>query len=123
MFFRAALLAFVPVTLNIFAAATYTVTVTSFAPYPTPLPASQCNTGDLFCCFDVYTSSAGVMQPLLGLLGIIVEPASALIGANCNPINVIGIGQGGQCAYQPVCCQNNQFSGIVHVGCTPVSFS
>ncbi|KAF8147571.1 fungal hydrophobin-domain-containing protein [Crassisporium funariophilum] len=103
------------------AAATHTVTVTTYAPTPTPPPASQCNTGGLQCCNSVQQSGGSVVSALLGLLGLAVAPITALVGATCSPIDILGIGAGGQCTAQPVCCQNNSFNGVVAIGCTPIT--
>ncbi|CAA7260094.1 unnamed protein product [Cyclocybe aegerita] len=69
-------------------------------------PASQCNTG----------------APLLGLLGVVVQDVTAIVGVTCTPITVIGAG-GNSCTAQPVCCTNNSFKGIVALGCTPANIN
>ncbi|KIJ98707.1 hypothetical protein K443DRAFT_103500 [Laccaria amethystina LaAM-08-1] len=102
------------------AAVSATQTVT-YAPAPTPPPASQCNTGALLCCDETQAANGGIISILLGLLGIVVNPITALVGSDCSPINIVGIGEGGMCTAQPVCCQNNNFSGVVSIGCTPVT--
>ena len=45
---------------------------------------------------------------LLGLLGIVVTNPNTLIGSDCSPITIIGVG-GGVCSANIVCCQNNNF--------------
>ncbi|CAA7262153.1 unnamed protein product [Cyclocybe aegerita] len=121
MQFRATLVTFALATL---AAATTTVTVTQpSTPYPTPLPASQCNTGELHCCNSVEEAdSGGLLGVVLGLLSVVVSPVTAQVGLTCNPISVIGLG-GNSCSAQPVCCQNNNFNGLVVIGCTPVNLN
>ncbi|KAF9035510.1 hydrophobin, partial [Panaeolus papilionaceus] len=99
------------------------------APAPTPPPASQCNTGGLQCCDSTqqarfstdHANNVPIVGPILALLGIAVSPINAIVGVTCNPINVLGIGSGGACTAQPVCCQNNNFSGLIAIGCTPVT--
>jgi len=54
-----------------------------------------------------------VVSALLGLLGIAVDPITALVGANCTPVNIFGIGTGGMCTSQPICCQNNTFVSVL----------
>ncbi|KAF9037123.1 hydrophobin, partial [Panaeolus papilionaceus] len=91
-------------------------------PSPTPPPASQCNTGALQCCNSVQqANNVPVLGPIFGLLDIVVSPITALVGVTCSPINVLGIGAGGACTAQPVCCQNNNFAGLIAIGCTPVT--
>lgn len=57
------------------------------------------------------TSCAQASDPaaslLLGLLGIVLDGVDALIGLDCSPITVIGVGSGGSCDANAVCCQNN----------------
>ncbi|KIJ43517.1 hypothetical protein M422DRAFT_253086 [Sphaerobolus stellatus SS14] len=57
----------------------------------------------------------------LGLLGIVIQGLSVLVSVGCTPITVIGAGQGANCAQQPVCCSNNNFNGLINIGCTPIS--
>ncbi|KAF9037122.1 fungal hydrophobin-domain-containing protein [Panaeolus papilionaceus] len=105
------------------AAATTTVTVTVPPPSQTPPPASQCNTENLQCCNTLQAANDSILSPIFGLLNIVVQPITALVGINCTPINVLGIGAGGACTAQPVCCQNNNFSGIIAIGCVPISIT
>ncbi|CAA7269621.1 unnamed protein product [Cyclocybe aegerita] len=63
-----------------------------------------------------------ILGPLLGILGLVINPINAIVGVTCSPIDVIGIG-GNSCSAQPVCCQNNSFNGIIAIGCTPVNLN
>ncbi|PPQ99481.1 hypothetical protein CVT24_005272 [Panaeolus cyanescens] len=104
------------------ATGTRTVTVTVSPPAPTPPPASQCNTGELQCCNSLQqANNVPILGPIFSLLGIVVEPITAIVGVNCSPIDVLGIGAGGACTAQPVCCQDNSFHGLVAIGCTPIT--
>ncbi|KAF8154240.1 hydrophobin-251 [Crassisporium funariophilum] len=89
---------------------------------PATTPASQCNTGDLQCCNSAQAANSAAVAPLLGLLGIVVQDVTALVGLTCSPISVIGIA-GNSCSAQPVCCSNNSFNGLVALGCTPVNLN
>ncbi|KAF9552093.1 fungal hydrophobin, partial [Agrocybe pediades] len=88
----------------------------------TGTPASQCTTGQLQCCNSTGAASDSAISALLGLLGVVVQDVTALVGVNCSPISVIGIG-GNSCTAQPVCCTNNSFHGLVALGCSPVDLS
>ncbi|KAF8649119.1 hypothetical protein AX16_006000 [Volvariella volvacea WC 439] len=114
--FFVALLAFTALV----AATPTTVTVTA-APTST-IPASQCNTGDLQCCNSLQDANSGLVGLLLGLLGIILPPLDILVGITCSPLSIIGVG-GNSCSAQPVCCQNNEFNGIIAIGCTPININ
>ncbi|KAH9476586.1 Fruiting body protein SC3 [Psilocybe cubensis] len=85
-------------------------------------PSNQCDTGSLQCCNSTGTASDGAISKLLGLLGIVVQDVTALVGVNCTPITVIGAG-GDSCTAQPVCCTNNSFNGVVALGCTPINLN
>ncbi|KAJ3500899.1 hypothetical protein NLJ89_g9586 [Agrocybe chaxingu] len=117
-------LALAPLALTTLAAATNTVTVTvtttAYPPNETK-PASQCNVGDLHCCNTTAIASNPVAGILLGLLQVAVEPITALIGITCSPI--LAPITSNSCSAQPVCCQNNNFNGVIVVGCSPVNLS
>ncbi|KAF5326106.1 hypothetical protein D9611_000582 [Ephemerocybe angulata] len=92
-------------------------------PPPTPtIPASQCNTGPIQCCNSVQAANAPAVSTLLGLLGIVLQDVTALVGVTCSPISVIGVA-GNSCSAQPVCCTNNTFNGVVALGCSPVNLN
>ncbi|KAF9521765.1 fungal hydrophobin-domain-containing protein [Crepidotus variabilis] len=105
--------------------ATTTVTVTTYPPQPTPPPASQCNTGELYCCnsSNLAAANSGLIGPLLEILQVAVEPVTAIVGTACSPIDVLSIGSGSSCTAQPVCCQNNHYEGLVVIGCSPVNIN
>ncbi|KAE8333348.1 hypothetical protein BDV39DRAFT_49767 [Aspergillus sergii] len=52
------------------------------------------------------------------MLGVVVPDMAAPVGLTCSPIF-----QGGSCAANPVCCENNNFNGVIATGCTPVNLS
>ncbi|KAF8072183.1 fungal hydrophobin [Lyophyllum atratum] len=83
-------------------------------------PAGQCNTGPIQCCNSVQTAGSDPVAKILGLLGIVVQDLNVLVGLTCTPITVIG-GGGNSCTSQPVCCENNNFNGVVAIGCTPIN--
>ncbi|KAH7883461.1 hydrophobin 2 [Phlebopus sp. FC_14] len=87
------------------------------------IPASQCNTGDLSCCNQVESASDPTVTTLASLLGIVLGPVDALVGLSCTPITVIGTGSGATCTQQPVCCTDNNYNGLINVGCSPVDLN
>ncbi|KAK7675971.1 hypothetical protein QCA50_009647 [Cerrena zonata] len=96
-------------------ATTTTVTVSA----PTATSTSQCNVGAVQCCDTVTTAQSTNANALLGLLGIVVSDINALLGINCSPLSVIGIG-GNSCSANPVCCENNSFGSLISIGCIPI---
>ncbi|OCB87599.1 hydrophobin-domain-containing protein [Sanghuangporus baumii] len=99
---------------------TITTTVTvSGAPQPTT--GSSCSTGPVQCCNSVQSASSEDASNMLGLLGVVLQDVNVPVGLNCIPISVIGAGSGGTCNAQTVCCENNQFQGLINIGCTPIN--
>ena len=52
---------------------------------------------------------------LLALLGIVIEGIDAVLGLNCSPISVIGVGTGNACSSNVVCCDNNNVVSVPFV--------
>ncbi|KAF5365190.1 hypothetical protein D9758_005349 [Tetrapyrgos nigripes] len=93
---------------------------------------SQCNTGSTLCCDR--TSTAGLESILLGLLGILGLDPNTSVGVTCSPLSVIGVGGNSWnvvltqrspfnvfSTQQPVCCENNNFNGVIAIGCSPIN--
>ncbi|KAK0493630.1 hydrophobin-251 [Armillaria luteobubalina] len=79
-------------------------------------------TGTAQCCQS--TENPSDLSPstvaLLGLLGVVVGDLTADVGLTCSPISVIGVG-GTSCDSQTVCCDNNNFNGVIALGCSPIN--
>ncbi|KAK0476858.1 hydrophobin-251 [Armillaria novae-zelandiae] len=96
----------------------------------TTVTGGQCNTGSAQCCKSVQdkltisgnSPSLQQVQNALGVLGIPYwRHHCRSVGASlADPITVIGLGTT-QCANQPVCCEKNNFNGLVALGCTPIN--
>ncbi|KAI0812339.1 fungal hydrophobin-domain-containing protein [Irpex lacteus] len=83
-------------------------TITVTAPGATGTAAAgNCNTGPIQCCQSTTTSNSDTGNILLDLLGIVVTGVDILLGIDCSPISVVGIGSGSACNASPVCCENN----------------
>ncbi|OCB86232.1 fungal hydrophobin [Sanghuangporus baumii] len=89
---------------------------------PTPQSASQCNTGELQCCDSVQSSSSNAIAALLSILGVVLQGVDVPVGVTCSPITVVGAGSAG-CDAAPVCCENNNFNGLISLGCTPININ
>ncbi|KAK0184036.1 hydrophobin [Armillaria mellea] len=81
---------------------------------------APCATGTTQCCNSLQSPTSTIAQILSGLLGVPIGSITADIGLTCSPITVIGLG-GNQCSTQTVCCNNNNFNGVVALGCTPIN--
>ncbi|KAF9474374.1 fungal hydrophobin [Pholiota conissans] len=88
----------------------------------TASPSNQCNTGSLQCCNSTAKATDPAISTLLGLLGIVVQDVTALVGVTCSPITVVGV-SGTSCSEQPVCCTDTSFNGVVALGCTPINLN
>ncbi|KAF5389706.1 hypothetical protein D9757_005961 [Collybiopsis confluens] len=104
-------LAFVTVALATLAAAT---------PAPRNEPASSCSTGPIQCCNTVTSiADSSAAKTILGLLDIVIQDLTVVVGLTCSPITVIGVGNSG-CSAQAVCCEDNSHGGLISIGCVPV---
>ncbi|KAI1798184.1 fungal hydrophobin [Ganoderma leucocontextum] len=89
---------------------------------PVELAARQsCSTGSEQCCNSTVAANSAEANVLLGLLGIVLGDITGLIGLNCSPLNVIGVGSGNACTAQAVCCTNNNVGGLISIGCLPIT--
>ncbi|KAI8974198.1 hydrophobin, partial [Trametes punicea] len=80
-----------------------------------------CSTGALQCCQSTESANSAAGAALLGLLGIVLQDVNVLLGLDCSPITVIGVGTGDACSANTVCCEDNSHGSLVSIGCVPVS--
>ncbi|KAJ3511805.1 hypothetical protein NLJ89_g3886 [Agrocybe chaxingu] len=83
--------------------------------------SGSCNTGPVQCCNSITHATPIIATTIKALLGLVV-PADVAIGISCSPLSVIGIG-GNSCNQQPVCCENNEFNGLIAIGCSPININ
>jgi len=86
---------------------------------PSGTSGGSCNTGSMHCCNSVKQANDSSTSVLLGLLGLVLDP-TVLVGMQCSPLSVVGLG-GNSCTQQPVCCENNHYEGLIVIGCSPIS--
>ncbi|KAG6333856.1 hypothetical protein ID866_5231 [Astraeus odoratus] len=55
------------------------------------------------------------------ILGVSPSSITGQIGFTCSPVTVGGVGTGGNCVTQAVCCDDVYFNGAVNVGCSPTT--
>ncbi|KAG2029956.1 fungal hydrophobin-domain-containing protein [Suillus americanus] len=84
----------------------------------------QCNTGDIQCC-ESYTSVENYNNEFSGTPGFIaiVADAASMVGSNCSPLTIVGTGSGCEANQEPLCCSNNEYNGLVNIGCTPINLN
>ncbi|KAF9238845.1 hydrophobin, partial [Melanogaster broomeanus] len=86
-------------------------------------PASQCSTGPVQCCNSVATTNSASLTTLFASLGIPLSSVEFPVGLTCTAIPIVGPGSGASCNSQAVCCKNNDFNGVVAIGCTAVDIN
>ena len=52
-------------------------------------------------------SKSAAAAGILSVVGVGVQDVTGMIGLQCSPLTVVGVGAGSSCSQQPVCCQNN----------------
>ncbi|KAJ3504775.1 hypothetical protein NMY22_g17808 [Coprinellus aureogranulatus] len=84
-----------------------------------PSSVTQCGTNPVLCCEKVTTANDYVANMMITLLGAVVKDPSTVVGLKCVSAGATG----STCAIyrHPVCCQSNDYSGLLAVGCTPVT--
>ncbi|KAG1740456.1 hydrophobin [Suillus paluster] len=86
-----------------------------------PSSTGQCNTGSVQCCDSVAEcGKSDTLDELLSLLNVFV-PVGTSVGMSCSPITAVGTGSGASCNQEPVCCENNEYNGLINIGCSPIN--
>ncbi|RDX56954.1 fungal hydrophobin [Lentinus brumalis] len=73
------------------------------------------------CCSTVGSASDPSIAKELGLLGVVLSGLDVLVGVDCSPITVIGVGSGGCSGGTTVTCTDNSHGGLVEIGCVPIT--
>ncbi|TFK22067.1 hypothetical protein FA15DRAFT_596806, partial [Coprinopsis marcescibilis] len=85
----------------------------------------QCNGGEVLCC-NALESADNLSAPVRGFLSVLEIDATQFtgqVGVTCTGVNVIGAGASPSCSTQQVCCNSNNYNGVVALGCTPINAS
>jgi len=101
------------------------VATVAFAVFASASPLStrgECSTGDQVCCNTFQKASSPQAQEALGALAAEIG-ADVPIGLTCSPITALGLAGGSSCSQQPVCCNNDNFTGLIAIGCTPINIA
>ncbi|KAJ8597672.1 hydrophobin-1 precursor [Rhizopogon salebrosus TDB-379] len=76
----------------------------------------KCDTGSIQCCSSFGSSSHhDGLDSLLDLLNIHI-PSGTPCGLSCSPF-----AGGNSCKQEPVCCEDNNYNGLVNIGCSPIN--
>ncbi|KIY43422.1 fungal hydrophobin [Fistulina hepatica ATCC 64428] len=81
---------------------------------------TTCSSGTTqLCCDSIESSSSAEARALLALLGIVLTDVVD-VGIDCSSISLLSI-LGSSCSAQTVCCENNNYSGLIALGCSPIN--
>ncbi|KAG6861146.1 hypothetical protein C0995_003414 [Termitomyces sp. Mi166 len=83
----------------------------------TPSKTPTCSSGSTLCCNSLSDSSNPLVKTLAGLLGAVLLPTVG-VGLTCSSLRA-----GATCSQQTVCCQNNNFNGLIAIGCSPITIN
>ncbi|KAH0580851.1 hypothetical protein H2248_012011 [Termitomyces sp. 'cryptogamus'] len=79
-----------------------------------------CNadTGSQQCCDQLQDAKNPVVGVVAGLLGVVIDALTGQVGLTCSPI--VG---GAECNSQAVCCNGDNFNGLLVLGCSPLNIN
>ncbi|KAG6810321.1 hypothetical protein H0H92_012410 [Tricholoma furcatifolium] len=81
----------------------------------------NCSSDKELCCNSVHDSQDAEVAKIFSLIGIAAQGVTGQVGVTCVPVSAL-VGINGQsCSQQTVCCADNNYNGIVALGCTPVN--
>ncbi|PFH47912.1 hypothetical protein AMATHDRAFT_150975 [Amanita thiersii Skay4041] len=83
---------------------------------------SYCNSGSVQCCNSIEQASTEILTLVLSTTGMTSDQISGQVGVTCSPVTDMGE-SGNSCSAQTVCCENNNFNGLIALGCTPINIS
>ncbi|EPQ53211.1 hypothetical protein GLOTRDRAFT_46094, partial [Gloeophyllum trabeum ATCC 11539] len=75
-----------------------------------------CSTGTESCCDNVTMADDPDAAALISLLGITVGDPTTPVGLSCTVLPATGCQNSA-----PVCCENNNFDGLINVGCVAIN--
>ncbi|EPQ53210.1 hypothetical protein GLOTRDRAFT_45987, partial [Gloeophyllum trabeum ATCC 11539] len=76
----------------------------------------QCSTGTQQCCDNVTTADDPDAAALISLLGITIADPTTPLGLGCTALPAVGCQDS-----TPVCCENNNYNGLVNIGCVAIN--
>ncbi|KAF4621002.1 hypothetical protein D9613_000974 [Agrocybe pediades] len=90
----------------------------------TPIDArddGDCNTGSTLCCNSIQQSSTTAISQESARWS--PRYHAPRLACSCwRPLNILGVG-GNSCSAQPVCCSQNNFNGLLAIGCNPININ
>jgi len=88
---------------------------------PTPNGGGECSTGDQYCCNSVQQSNA---PQAAGLIASLAAQVSGIVpvGLTCDPLSFLAL-HSQSCSQQPVCCNGDNFNGLLVIGCSPININ
>ncbi|OCH87291.1 fungal hydrophobin [Obba rivulosa] len=87
----------------------------------TPMPWGSQPSSGASCCSSVGQVDSDPIASVLKGLGVVIQDITAIVGVNCSPITVVGVGSGSACSGTTVTCSSNELGGLIQIGCVPVT--
>ncbi|OCH87293.1 fungal hydrophobin [Obba rivulosa] len=103
-----------------FAALACLATLAAATPAPGGTSGSGSSGTDLCCETTTTPADSQAVTTLLGLLGVVLSDINVLVGIDCSPITVVGVGSG-DCSSTSVSCSSTQVGGLIGIGCIPIT--
>ncbi|EMD41236.1 hypothetical protein CERSUDRAFT_109852 [Gelatoporia subvermispora B] len=101
---------------SVLAALTTLATLAAATPAPNNAPSSSAS-----CCTSIGQADSDPIATVLKGLGVVVQDITAIVGVNCSPITVVGVGSGNACSGTTVSCSSSELGGLIQIGCVPVT--
>ncbi|KAI0755624.1 hypothetical protein C8Q74DRAFT_1373401 [Fomes fomentarius] len=80
---------------------------------------STCNSGPVQCCDTSALASSKNGTDALSALDLVLDNLNVVLGLQCIPISIIGVGLSASCNNQAMCCKDTSH-GAVAIDCIPV---
>ncbi|KAL2004662.1 hypothetical protein VTN00DRAFT_3190 [Thermoascus crustaceus] len=74
------------------------------------------------CCQTISDTKNSTIASTLSKYGVPPEMAKGPVGLACTPISTI-VTLGQRCNANTVCCSNNNYNGLINLGCNPININ
>ncbi|EMD35900.1 hypothetical protein CERSUDRAFT_96125 [Gelatoporia subvermispora B] len=81
---------------------------------------SECQPAQVQCCDTMAPGDSDHMRAVGKALKMNVDE-SKWYGTGCSQSGLLGLGGGTSCTTSPMCCEGNDFGGLIGLGCLPIS--
>ncbi|EMD35896.1 hypothetical protein CERSUDRAFT_96121 [Gelatoporia subvermispora B] len=86
---------------------------------PQDSSSGQCSTAQIQCCDTMASGDSDHMRAVGKALKMDIDPGKTY-GTGCTAGGMAGVGGGTTCTSAPMCCENNDFGGLIGLGCMSI---